>query len=106
MAYRTKAEPGADKNGKPLLGLKMTTGADVVFNKGVVPKTETLKKISEIRSGSAAKNTGTYTINGIKCYHTSVGSTKQAVAWHDDNKYVYVEAFIEHTGRGNDYREL
>lgn len=110
MAYRTKAEPGNDKNGHALLGLKMTTGADVVMNKGTVPKADAQKKINEIRAGSVSTNEGTYKVNNIVCYHNKVGSTKQAVAWHYDSTtkphYVIVEAFLEHTGQGNAYREL
>jgi hypothetical protein len=60
--------------------------------------------------GADAKGKGTYRVNGIVCYHNKVGSTKHAVAWHHDSTtkphYVIVEAFLEHTGKGNDYRAL
>jgi hypothetical protein len=107
-SYRTKAKPGADAKGKALLGWKITSGAEIAMKK--VDKTQALKKIGEIRGGAASTGEGTYRINGIVSYHSKVGSTKHAVAWHFDSttnpQYVIVEGFLEKNGTGNKYDEL
>jgi hypothetical protein len=98
MAYRTKKEPGNDAKGNLLLGLKITGEAEKAINSY---EKDGWKIIDKIRGGLKAG--GTYTVNGKKCSHNKAGSKKYAVAWWSDDKYVYVEALIEHTGQGNDY---
>jgi hypothetical protein len=113
MAYRTLVEPGNDAAGKPLLGLKITTTADICMNRGGISragkKADAQKKIKELRAGSGSTGEGTYRVNSIVCYHNKVGGTKHAVAWHYDKTtkptYVIVEGFLEH-GAGNSYTEM
>lgn len=100
MAYRTKKEPGNDPKGNKLLGLKITSGAEIAMNKY---EKDAWAVVDKVRSGVNANN-GTYKVNGKTCNHTKAGSKKYAVAWWTDAKYVYVEALLEHTGSANDYR--
>jgi hypothetical protein len=101
MAYRTKKKPGGkDRNGNPLLGLKITDKAEMAISAN---EPGAWKAIDKARDGSAATNNGTYNINGRVCFHTKAGSNTYAVAWWSDPSYVYVEALIRHIGAGNQY---
>ena len=100
MSYRTKKEPGNDPKGNRLLGLKVTSGAEMAINKY---EKDAWSIVDKVRGGVAANN-GTYKVNSVTCFHTKAGSKTYAVAWWKDKDYVYVEGLLEHFGKDNSYK--
>lgn len=108
MRTLSEAGPGGpDVNHAWLTTCTTQERADIVRNTRLLPfRSNVERAIKEIRRGVPPRS-GSYYLNGHNCHHTKA-TDKIAILWHEGRDLhgrpcVVIEAFAEHSGRGNQY---